>query len=95
MRLDRPIPNDGPPERLTAGSINRNVVADIGRRAGVERGARPHGLRHEGITQAIRLNVNVFDVSKLARHANVRTTQDYVDDYEDPTKRISELISED
>jgi len=93
--LDRPIPATGAPRRLADGSINRNVVGDVGRRAKLARPVRPHGLRHEGITRSIELGATLLETQKAARHVDPKTTERYIDRFNDPTARIHRQISED
>jgi integrase/recombinase XerC len=91
-RLD--IPMVVPLPRLSDRSVAK-IVGRAGRRAGLDRPVRPHGLRHEGITRAIEMDQSLLDVQLAARHRDPRTTQRYVDRVRDPQPRISRLIAED
>ena len=41
--------------------------------------ATPHSLRHTSITEAVHVpNSNVYDISRVAGHKNLKTTQRYM-----------------
>ena len=41
--------------------------------------ATPHCLRHTSITEAVHVfNLNVYDISRVAGHKNLKTTQRYM-----------------
>lgn len=67
--------------RLTGTSLYR-IVRDLGQAAGVR--ARPHGLRHAAITDALdATNGNVRAVQQFSRHRDVRVLTRYDDNRED------------
>ncbi len=82
------------PRRLSGWSV-WSIVRDLGETAALPRSVHPHGLRHEGITRAIEVGSGLMGTMKAARHRDSRTTQRYIDRYEDPTARIHRQISED
>ena len=63
-------------QRLSSGAIFR-MVKQLGAGAGAW---RPHGLRHTAITTTLRRTNNLEAARILAGHANVATTQMYLDD---------------
>jgi integrase/recombinase XerC len=93
-RLDRA----GDPEqlqRMTGHSIGR-LVGTLSDRAGLDRRARAHGLRHAGITRALKLTGgNVPMVQRLSRHADPKTLLIYNDAREDLAGRVSQLLGAD
>ena len=66
-----------PYEPTGSGTIER-IVRDLGLRAGVEK-AHPHRFRRTGATMALRQGMPLTTVSKLLGHANISTTQIYLD----------------
>ena len=47
-------------------------------RAGIPR-ATPHALKHTSITEAVHVpGSNVYDISRVAGHKNLKTTQRYI-----------------
>ena len=65
--------------RLTGDGL-ADVVKALSRKAGLGRHARPHGLRHQGITRALDvMQGDMRKVQKFARHADPKTTQHYDD----------------
>lgn len=90
-RGDRP----GSAERLTGRGVAK-VVARLSRRAGLSHPARPHGLRHAGITRA--LDVTGGDVRAVRRfsgHAKLDTLIVYDDARQDLRGQVARLVSED
>jgi integrase/recombinase XerC len=79
--------------RLTGEAV-RLIVAAIGRAAGLDRVSRPHGLRHQAITQALDLGRDVRDVAKFSRHKDVRTLMIYDDSRRDVGGDIAKLLGE-
>lgn len=72
------------------------VVAELGRRAGLARRARPHGLRHQGITRILELtNGNIDAAQRFARHADPKTTQRYNDNRRDVAGEMARLLGDD
>ena len=46
--------------------------------AGIERKITPHGLRHRYCTKIAESGANAFTIAAAARHADVKTSQRYV-----------------
>lgn len=77
--------------RLTGSSIYA-IVRRLGDSIGVH--ARPHGLRHTGITTALdRLDGDVRAAAKFSRHKNVQTLMIYDDARTDVGGEVAELVS--
>jgi integrase/recombinase XerC len=82
-------------ERLTGRAVHL-IVGGLGRRVGLSRPVRPHGLRHQGITRALDASGgNVREVQKFSRHAKVETLLKYDDNRKDVGGALARLISED
>ena len=65
VRLDRAGTGHG---RLTGRGVHK-IIGALGRRAGLARPVRPHGLRHQGITRALEVSGgNVREVQKFSRY---------------------------
>jgi integrase/recombinase XerC len=80
--------------RLTCRSIERTAAA-IGRRAGLDRPLRPHGLRHHAITRALdRTGGDVRRVRAFSRHARVETLMLYDDRRRDDAGAVAALVGE-
>lgn len=92
-RLD---PGSGPTlERLTGDSVCR-MVARLGKRAGLQRKALPHGLRHQGITRLLDLvGGDVRKVQRFSRHAKIETVMRYDDRRRDDAGALSQLLGND
>jgi integrase/recombinase XerC len=68
------------------------LVADLGRRVGLK--ARPHGLRHASITDALDLTRgDVRAVQRFSRHADLRTLTMYDDARHDLGGDVAKLVS--
>jgi integrase/recombinase XerC len=92
-RLDRAAGNDL--GRLTGDSVCVMVHA-LSRAAGLSREARPHGLRHQGITRALDLTGgDVRKVQRFSRHAKLETLMRYDDSRRDDAGGIANLLGED
>ena len=88
-RLDNAA--DGTGGRLTASGLYKMVCA-LGRAAGLR--ARPHGLRHAAVTEALRAtNGNLRAAQRYARHKNPQTTMVYDDALEDLAGQTAELVA--
>jgi integrase/recombinase XerC len=74
--------------RLTGEAV-RQIVAELGRKAGLKGPVRPHGLRHAAITRALDLGRDVRDVAKFSRHRDVNTLMIYDDRRKDVGGEIS------
>jgi integrase/recombinase XerC len=77
--------------RLTGSSVYA-IVRRLGDAIGAR--ARPHGLRHTGITTALeRLNGDVRKAAKFSRHKNVQTLMIYDDARTDIGGEVAELVA--
>ena len=63
------------------------------RRAGIK-GLRFHDLRHTALTRVADRGANAFDVQRLAGHADIRTTQRYVNSTEERLRQVGALLDE-
>lgn len=77
--------------RLTGNSLYR-LVRDLGDEAGLR--ARPHGLRHAAITEALDLTGgNVRAVAKFSRHRDLRVLEVYDDSRRDLAGEVARLVA--
>ena len=77
--------------RLTGRSVHR-IVERLGKQAGIK--ARPHGLRHAAITEALdKTGGDVRAVQKFSRHADVRTLQVYDDARTDVAGQVARMVA--
>jgi len=80
--------------RLNPSSVYR-VVRALGERVGVK--ARPHGIRHTAVTEAIKLaarkGLDLSIVQAFSRHADPRTLFLYRDAEGDPQASVSSAIA--
>ena len=77
--------------RLTGTSLYR-IVRDLGKKAGVR--ARPHGLRHAAITEALDLTGgNVRAVQRFSRHRDLRILNVYDDNRTDLGGQVARLVA--
>jgi integrase/recombinase XerC len=82
----------GKGERLTGAAIFY-LVRRFGKKAGLV--ARPHGLRHAAITEALDLtNGDVRKVQKFSRHRDLRTVCLYDDSREDVGGQVAALVAD-
>ncbi len=82
-------------ERLTGDSVCR-MVRTLSRRAGLAREARPHGLRHQGITRLLDLVAgDVRKVQRFSRHAKIETVMRYDDARRDDAGHLAGLLGDD
>ena len=82
------------PERLTGTSVHR-IVAGVGRRAGLPKPLRPHGLRHAAITEALEVaRGNIRAAQKFSRHADPRTLLVYDDAREDVAGDVARRVAD-
>lgn len=87
-RLDR----GGTAGRLTAEAVYK-LVKRLGGAAGVV--ARPHGLRHTAITEALeRTKGDIRRVQRFARHRSIQTTTIYDDNRSDMAGAVAALIAD-
>jgi integrase/recombinase XerC len=92
LNLDRAGQGDHNGRRLSTTSINR-LVTRLGKAA--EMTARPHGLRHAAITEALDLSHgNLRAVARFSRHRSVRTLMRYDDNREDLGGAIAKLVAD-
>jgi integrase/recombinase XerC len=91
-RLDRTAKTPG---RLNADGIHK-IVCELGRRCGLSRPLRPHGLRHHAITQVLdRSGGDLRAAARFSRHKDLRTLSIYDDNRKDLAGQMARLISED
>src|SRR6266852_511596 len=77
--------------RLTGRSVAR-VVGALGRSIGIR--ARPHGLRHAAITEALDITRgDVRAVQKFSRHRDLRTLTVYDDNRRDLAGEVAKLVA--
>jgi len=90
-RLDRGAAG----QRVTGEGV-RLIVLALSRAAGLDRDARPHGLRHTAITHALDLTGgNLRDVAAFSRHRDIRTLQVYDDRRTDVGGEIARMLGGD
>lgn len=81
----------GKGSRLTGNSLYR-LVRDLGDEQGLR--ARPHGLRHAAITEALDLtNGNVRAVAKFSRHRDLRVLEVYDDSRRDLAGEVARMVA--
>jgi len=81
----------GKGNRLTGTAIYY-IVRSLGKAAGIK--ARPHGLRHAAITEALDLtNGNFREVQRYSRHKNIQTVLAYDDNRQDKAGEIAKKVA--
>jgi integrase/recombinase XerC len=80
--------------RLTGTSLYR-IVRDLGLEAGIK--VRPHGLRHTGITEAVkaaqRAGISLEEVRDFSGHADVKTLMIYRDRERNVQGQLASLVA--
>lgn len=85
-------PNRG--QRLSGESLRR-ILLGLSRRAGLERVARPHGLRHAAITAALEATGgDVRSVQAFSRHERIDTLRVYDDARRAPGTKVAALVAD-
>jgi len=88
VNFDRARKGDG---RLSGTSIYR-IVSGLGKRVGVT--ARPHGLRHAAITEALDLTGgDVRAVARFSGHRKIETLMIYDDNRQDIAGDVARLVA--
>lgn len=81
--------------RLSSSSVYR-IVRELGDRVGVR--ARPHGIRHSAVTEAIKLaareGLDISIAQSFSRHSDPRTLFLYRDTEGDPQASVSAALAE-
>ncbi len=86
--LDPAKKGDG---RLSGTAIYQ-IVQKLGRKAGIK--ARPHGLRHSAITEALELTRgNIRAVARYSRHKNIQNLTTYDDNRLDLGGSIAQMVA--
>ena len=81
--------------RLTGHGVYK-IVKALGKAAGLLRPQRPHGLRHQAITQALEVTGgNVRAVQRFSRHAKIDTLLVYDDARQDLAGDVARQVAED
>lgn len=92
VRLD---PAAEAPGRLAGDGIHKMIGA-LGKRAGLTKPLRPHGLRHQGVTRVLDRNGgDLRAAARFSRHRDIRTLSRYDDNRKDLGGQMARLISED
>ncbi|MCK4857921.1 MAG: tyrosine-type recombinase/integrase [candidate division Zixibacteria bacterium] len=79
-------------ERRLTGSAVYYLVRDLGRKAGMV--ARPHGLRHAAITEALDLTGgDVRKAQRFSRHRNMQTLTVYDDSRLDLAGEVAKMVA--
>jgi site-specific recombinase XerD len=71
-------------------SYVRNLLKDLGAKAGIEKRCHPHGLRHTHASELADEGVDIRVISGQLGHANSSVTARYID-HVNPSRRIAEI----
>jgi len=81
----------GKGSRLTGDGLYK-IIRGLGNKAGIK--ARPHGLRHSAITEALDLtNGNIRAVAKFSRHKNIQVLTAYDDNRSDLGGEVAQMVA--
>jgi len=90
IRLDRAAKDLG---RLNGRTVAK-LVLGLSQRAGLSRPAKPHGLRHQGITAALdATNGDIRSVQRFSRHKSLNMVLKYDDNRRDVAGETARKIS--
>lgn len=62
------------------------IIAELGKKAGIQRRIYPHLIRHTTATMALQHGMDVAEIQKMLGHANIATTMIYAKAAEDQVK---------
>lgn len=74
-----------PHDRLSKAGIEK-IIAELGKKAGIQRRIYPHLIRHTTATMALQHGMDVTEIQKMLGHANIATTMIYAKAAEDQVK---------
>lgn len=62
------------------------IIAELGKKAGIQRRIYPHLIRYTTATMALQHGMDVTEIQKMLGHANIATTMIYAKAAEDQVK---------
>lgn len=81
-------------KRITGEGLAQ-MIATVGKQAGIQKKVTPHMLRHTAITAALEVtNGNIAAVQKLSRHSKVETVMIYEDNRANKQKEVTALLAD-
>jgi integrase/recombinase XerC len=84
-------PSASEPGRLTGDGLYK-IIKKLGKKAGIK--ARPHGLRHSAITEALDLTGgNIRAVARFSRHRNIQVLTLYDDNRTDLGGNVAQMVA--